>query len=64
MSKTRALLVCTAVGLLTVTGTGSASAEESVPPSTTTTVIEQFDEENGIICSQINETTIEASLPD
>ena len=44
--------------LLTVIGTGSASTEESVPPSTTTTVVEQFDEETGIIWSQINETTI------
>ena len=54
----------TAVALLTVIGTGSASAEESVPPSTTTTVVEQFDEGTGIISSQINETTIEVSLPD
>ena len=64
MSKTRTLLVCTAAVLLTVLGTGSVSAEESVPPSTTTTVVEQFDEETGIIWSQIDETTIEVSLPD
>lgn len=64
MSKTRTLLVCTAAVLLTVLGTGSVSAEESVPPSTTTTVVEQFDEETGIIWSQIDETTIEVSVPD
>ena len=64
MAKTRALVACTAVVLLTVIGTGSVFAEESMPPSTTTTVVEQFDEETGIIWSQINETTIEVSLPD
>ena len=64
MSKTRALVACTAVLLLTVIGTGSVFAEESVAPSTTTTVVEQFDEETGIIWSQIDETTIEVSLPD
>jgi hypothetical protein len=40
------------------------SADESVPVSTTTTVVEQFDDDSGIIWSQIDETTIEVSLPD
>ena len=57
-------MACTAVLLLTVIGTGSVFAEESEPPATTTTVVEQFDEETGIIWSQIDETTIEVSLPD
>ena len=57
-------MACTAVLLLTVIGTGSVFAEESVPSLTTTTVVEQFDEETGIIWSQIDETTIEVSLPD
>lgn len=44
---------------------GSVSADESVPPSTTTTiVVEQYDEESGLIRSQIDEHTIEVSLPD
>ena len=56
-------MACTAVALLTVIGAGSASADESVPPSTTT-VVEQFDVESGLIFSQIDETTIEVSVPD
>ena len=66
MSKRRALVACTAVILLTAIGSGSVSADESVPPatSTTTSVVEQFDDETGIIWSQIDETTIEVSLPD
>jgi len=59
----RTLVACTAVALLTVIGAGSASADESVPPSTTT-VVEQFDVESGLIFSQIDETTIEVSVPD
>ena len=53
----------TAVVLLTAIGSGSVSADESVPP-TTTTVVEQFDEESGLIYSQVDDHTIEVSLPD
>ena len=64
MTKQRTLVACTAVVLLTVIGSGSVSADESVPVPTTTTVVEQFDEESGLIWSQVDETTIEVSLPD
>ena len=57
-------MACTAVVLLTVIGSGSVSADESVPPLTTMTLVEQYDEESGLIWSQIDETTIEVSLPD
>ena len=54
-----------AVVLLTVIGSGSASADETLPPQvTTTTVVKQFDVENGLIWSQIDDHTIEVSLPD
>ena len=52
-----------AVVLLTVIGAGSASADETLPPSTTTTVVEQFDVENGLIWSHVDDQTIEVSLP-
>ena len=55
---------CTSVILLAIVGSGSVSADESVPLTTTTTVVEQFDEESGIIWSQIDDHTIEISLPD
>ena len=58
----RILVACTAVVLLTAIGVGSVSADESVP--TTTTVVEQFDEESGLIFSQVDDHTIEISLPD
>jgi len=64
MSKRRTLVACTAVVLLTVIGSGSVSADENVPVSTTTTVAEEFDEESGLIWSQVDDTTIEVSLPD
>jgi len=65
LSKPRTMVVCTAVALLAAIGTGSVSADESVPLlTTTTTVVEQFDEESGIIWSQIDDHTIEVSLPD
>ena len=53
------------VVLLTVIGSGSASADETLPPqvTTTTTVVEQFDVENGLIWSQTDDQTIEVSLP-
>ena len=58
-------MACTAVVLLAIVGSGSVSADESVPlPTTSTTVVEQFDEESGIIWSQIDDHTIEVSLPD
>ena len=64
MSKRSNIVACTAVVLLTAIGSGSVSADESVPPSTTTTVVEQFDEESGILFSQVDDHTIEVSLPD
>ena len=65
MSKRRTIAACTAVVLLTAIGSGSVSADESVPPpTTTTTVVEQYDEESGLIWSQVDDTTIEVSLPD
>ena len=58
-------MACTAVVLLAIVGSGSVSADESVPPpTTTTTVVEQFVEESGIIWSQIDDHTIEVSLHD
>jgi hypothetical protein len=64
MSKRRTLVACAAAVLLAVIGAGSVSADESVPVPTTTTLLEQFDEESGLIWSQVDETTIEVSLPD
>ncbi len=52
------------VFVLVVGGSGSVSANENVPLSTTTTVVEQFDEETGIIWMQVDDYTIEISLPD
>jgi hypothetical protein len=43
---------------------GSVSADESILQSTTTTVVEQFEDESGLIWSQIDDHTIEISLPD
>jgi hypothetical protein len=40
------------------------SADESVPVPTTTTVVEQSNEESGIIWSQVDDNTIEVSLSD
>ena len=66
MSKQRAILACTAVVAIAVVGSGSVSADESVPVPTTiaTTVVEQFDEESGILWSQVDDHTIEVSQPD
>ena len=66
MSNRRVIyMACTAVVALALVGSGSVSADESVPPSTpTTTLVEQFDEESGIIWSQIDDHTIKVSLPD
>ena len=63
MSKRRTFVACTAVVLLTVIGSGSVAADESVPVPTTTTV-EQFDSESGLIWSKVDDNTIEVSLPD
>jgi hypothetical protein len=60
----RAIVACTAVVLLSAIGSGSVSADESVPVPTTSTVVEQFDEENGLIFSLVDKQTIEVSLPD
>ena len=66
MSKRRTIAASTAVMLLTAIGSGSAAADESVsvPTSINTTMVEQFDEESGLIWSQVDDTTIEVSLPD
>jgi hypothetical protein len=66
MSTKRTLVACTAALLLTVIGSGSVSAVETLPPqvTTTTNVPEQFDMENGLIWSQVDDQTIEVSLPD
>jgi hypothetical protein len=64
MSKRRTIAACTAVVLLTAIGSGSVSADESVPVPTTTTIVEQLDEESGLIWSQVNDNTIEVKLPD
>ena len=64
MSKRRTIAACTAVVLLTTIGSGSVAADESVPVPINTTTVEQFDEESGLIWSQVDDTTIEVSLPD
>jgi hypothetical protein len=63
MAMRHTLVTCTAIVLLVVVGSSSVSADESVPVTSSTTVIEQFDDETGIIWSQIDETTIEVRLP-
>ena len=57
-------MACTAVVLLTAIGSVSVSADESVPVPTTTTVVELYDEESGLIWSRVDDHTIEVSLPD
>ena len=66
MSKRRIIAASTAVVLLTAIGSGSVVADESVPVPTpiNTTMVEQFDEESGLIWSQVDDQTIEVSLPD
>ena len=66
MSKRGAIVACTAVALLTVIGSGSVSADESVPVPTPidTTMVEQFDLESGVTWSQVDDHTIGVSLPD
>ena len=64
MSTRHTFVACTAVVLLAIIGSGSVSADESVPVPTTSTVVEQLDEESGLIWSQVDGDTIEVSLPD
>jgi hypothetical protein len=65
MSRQRVLVTCTAAVLLSVVGASSVSADESLPSqSSSTTLVEQFDAESGIVWSQIDDDTIEVSLPD
>jgi len=64
MARRRTFVACAAVALLTAIGSGSVSADESAPAPITTTVVEKFDAESGLIWSQVNEHTIEVSLPD
>jgi hypothetical protein len=65
MSMKRTLVACTAAVLLTAIGSGSVAADESVPmPALVkTTMVEDFDEESSLIWSQVDDTTIEISLP-
>jgi hypothetical protein len=65
MSEQRAFVAYTVAALLTVIGASSVSADKSVSsPSSSTTVIEQFDAESGILWTLIDEQTIEVNLPD
>jgi len=64
MSRRQITIGICAVLLLTVIGAGSVSADETLMQSTTTTVLEQFDVESGLIWSQVDDQTIEVSLPD
>jgi altronate dehydratase len=53
--------------LLFAVGSGAVSGNSSVPSkstSTSTTVVEKLDDESGLIWSQIDDHTIEISLPD
>ena len=63
LTKRGTIVTSIAVVLLTAIGVGSVSADERVPPSTTTTVVEQYDKETGISWSQIDDHSIEVSLP-
>ena len=65
MSRRTSSFVVFATSVLLVGITqGSVSADESILQSTTTTVVEQFEDESGLIWSQIDDHTIEISLPD
>jgi len=57
-------VACTAVVLLTAIGSGSVSADERVPVPSFTTAVEQFEEESGLIYSQVDDNTIEVKQPD
>ena len=62
----RAIPVLLGVLLLTVIGSDSVLADETLLPQGTTTTIqlEQFDVESGLIWSQVDDQTIESSLLD
>ena len=62
----RAIPVLLGVLLLTVIGSDSVVADETLLPQGTTTTIqlEQFDVESGLIWSQVDDQTIESSLLD
>ena len=64
MSRRPIIIGLCAVSLLTVIGSGSVSADETLPPETIVpTVVEHLDVENGLIWSQVDDQTIEVSLP-
>ena len=65
MFKRRASFVVGAAIALSFVWSLSVSADESTPPvGTLPTVMEQFDVESGLIWSQVDDRTIEVSLPD
>ena len=67
MSKRRTVFIAgAAVVLLTISSYGFVSADEGTPPPSTTmtTVVEHYEEESGIFWSQVDNHTIEISLPD
>jgi hypothetical protein len=64
MPRRQIVFGLSAVVVLTMVGSGSVSADESVPVPITTTAVEQFDEESGLIWSQVDDSTIEVSAPD
>ncbi len=65
MSRGTLISVAFATAVLLINATqGLVSADDKILPPVTTTVVEQFDEESGIIWSQIDDHTIEISLPD
>jgi hypothetical protein len=64
LTRTSSFVVFVTSVLLVGITQGSVSADESILQSTTTTVVEQFEDESGLIWSQIDDHTIEISLPD
>ena len=65
MSRRQITIGLCAVTLLTVIGSGSVSADETLPlqVTTTTSAPAQFNVESGLIWSQVDDHTIEVSLP-
>jgi hypothetical protein len=64
LRKTLSSIVFVTAVLLVGITQSSVAADESILQSTSTTVVDQFDEESGLIWSQIDDHTIELSLPD
>ncbi len=64
LRKTLSSVVFVTAVLLVGITQSSVAADESILQSTSTTVVEQFDEESGLIWSRIDDHTIELSLPD